>query len=163
MIILPDLLFHHSFHVHNQMNYISLQVFVIFSFILVCCCLFCLGILFSFLLICWYFLLFFPTSCMIAFCCSYLFCSMWCCLFYEFIVSSSSSCHLSFVVVLGNCFLFECALVFLIHPLVFLCFPNFGDDCILLQFFPLVVVVLSFLFILCSVLFMLFAFCCSFL
>ena len=49
------------------------------------------------------FLIVSPTSCMIAFCCSYLFFSVRCCLFYEFIVSSSS-CHLSFVVVLGNCF-----------------------------------------------------------
>ena len=67
-----------------------------------------------------------------------------CCLLYKFSVSSSF-CHPSFIVVFCNyisfdfsmlfAFLFGCALVFFIHPLVFLCFANFVYDCISLQFF----------------------------
>ena len=68
----------------------------------------------------------------------------WCSLFYEFTVPSSF-CHLWFIVVFCHfisfhfgmlfAFSFGCALVFFIHPLVLLCFPNFVYDCILLQFF----------------------------
>ena len=128
-----DLSFCHLFCVHSQMGCISLQVFVMF-FILVSCCLFCLGIILSFLLVHWYFLSFSPTLHMIVFHCSYLFFLACCCLFNEFIVSSSF-CHSSFIVAFGNfislrfgmlfAFLFGCALVFLICPLVFLCLPNF--------------------------------------
>ena len=63
-----DLLFHHSFHINNQMHCILLWLFcnVFFCFGMLFR-LFCLGILLSFLLIHWYYLLFSPTSCMTAF------------------------------------------------------------------------------------------------
>ena len=47
-----------------------------------------------------------------------------CCLFYEFVVSSSFVIHLSFFVVLFPFILFGCALVFSIHPLVLLISPT---------------------------------------
>ena len=125
---------------------------ILFPFMSACCCLYCLGMLLSFLFICWYFFVF-PTLCMNAFCCRF-FPFGQCCHFYEFVVPSSF-CHLCFIKVSCNfisfhfsvllSFLFGLALVFFIHhPLVLLCFPNFVYDCFSLWFFPLFSMVLSF-------------------
>ena len=81
---------------------------------------------------------------MIAFCCSSLYFLACCCLFYEFI-ASSSFCHLHFIVAFWNLlsFVSACCLLFclhelfsssFIHLLVLLCLSTFVYDCISLHF-----------------------------
>ena len=159
-----DLLFHHSFHVCNQMVAFCCSVLYFF----------CFGMLLSFLfghsLICFthplVLVIISPISCMIAFCCSFFF-WLYCCAFCDFIVSSSFY-HSSFVVVffpfiLACCLLFclDVALSFLFILSYFpvsLTLCTIAFHCI----FPLLVVVFSFFIPLLFHPFLLFAFCHGF-
>ena len=162
-----DSLFHHLFHVCNQMGCISLQFFVIF---------FHFGMLLFFV---WAFSYLFYSSISITYlspnfvydCISLWFFPFWLCwcLFYHFIVSSSF-CHSSFVVFFGNFISFHFGMllflgVFLSFLLIHWYFSVSLTLCIIAFHCSLflLVVVLSVLFICCSGLLLLFVFCHSFL